>query len=423
MKQTIKVQGMHCKSCEMILKDCIESLPNCKVTSISHSKGVCCVSCDISQLSEINQIIADAWYTTGNKPLPQESWSWIIKITWLILAAILIVILMKTNVNGLIPNYDNINFSIAFIIGLIASISTCLAITWGIIIGYNESVETTSPVKTQISFHIGRLVAFIIWGWLLWLIGWQLWASVRFNVVFSILVWVVLTYLWLQTLGILPNISKLWFHLPAWLSQMIFRLKNPKYAWVVGALTFLLPCGFTQSMQLLALQSGSLGQGMIVMGAFALGTLPVLFGLGMGTKYIKDKISIINPLIASLLVVFGCYTVYNATVLAQSLTTTSSPAISAQAQDLPVETIQVWHDGVMFVPEIIRLKKGKNYKIVATPSSDGRWCNAQVVIPWKWPHTIKKWVPFEIMVDWSSVRKIKLVCASMGMRQWDIIVE
>jgi sulfite exporter TauE/SafE len=40
------------------------------------------------------------------------------------------------------------------------------------------------------------------------------------------------------------------------------------------------------------------------MGAFALGTLPVLFGVGLGTKYIKDKLTLINPLIASLLVVF-----------------------------------------------------------------------------------------------------------------------
>jgi len=122
---------------------------------------------------------------------------------------------------------------------------------------------------------------------------------------------------------------------------MIFRLKDPKYASVVGALTFLLPCGFTQSMQLLALQSGSMWQGMLIMTAFALGTLPVLFGLGMGTKYIKDKISFINPLIASLLVVFGCYTIYNTTVLAQSLTITTSQITVASDQDIPTEIIQV----------------------------------------------------------------------------------
>ena len=94
-------------------------------------------------------------------------------------------------------------------------------------------------------------------------------------------------------------------------------------------------------MQLLALQSGSMRQGMLIMTAFALGTLPVLFGIGMGTKYIKDKISIINPLIASLLVVFGCYTIYNATVLAQSLTTTTGSVSSTMSQDLSIKTIQV----------------------------------------------------------------------------------
>lgn len=423
MNQTIKVQGMHCKSCEMLIKDRIESLPNCKVTSISHNKGVCCVSCDITQLAEINQIIANEGYGTWDEASTQASWSWITKIARLVVAAILIAVLMKINVNGLVPDYKNISFSIAFVIGLIASVSTCLAITGWIIIWYSESVHTTHPRRTQIKFHVGRLIAFIVWGWLLWLIGGTLWWSIRFNIVFSVVVGIVLTYLGLQILGILPNITKLWFHLPSWLSQTIFRLKDPKYASIVGALTFLLPCGFTQSMQLLALQSGSMWQWMLIMAAFALGTLPVLFGLGMGTKYIKDKITFINPLIASLLVVFGCYTIYNATVLAQSLTATTSQAISEQVQDMPLETVQVWHDGVAFVPDTIRLKTGKNYKLVVTPESDGKGCNSQVMIPGKWAQTIKKWIPFEIMVDGSSPRRIKLVCASMGMRQWDIIVE
>jgi hypothetical protein len=110
-------------------------------------------------------------------------------------------------------------------------------------------------------------------------------------------------------------------------------------------------------------------------------------------------------------------------VLAQALTVSTSSASSAMLQDLPVEIIEVWHDGVMFVPEIIKLKQWKNYKLVVTPSSNGRWCNAQVVIPWKWPHTIIKWQPFEIMVDGSRSGVTKLVCASMWMEQWQIVVQ
>ena len=45
---------------------------------------------------------------------------------------------------------------------------------------------------------------------------------------------------------------------------------------LVGIVTFFLPCGFTQSMQLYALTTGSFLKGGFTMLAFALGTLPVL---------------------------------------------------------------------------------------------------------------------------------------------------
>ena len=45
---------------------------------------------------------------------------------------------------------------------------------------------------------------------------------------------------------------------------------------LIGIGTFFLPCGFTQSMQVAALSSGSFISGMGLMLAFALGTLPML---------------------------------------------------------------------------------------------------------------------------------------------------
>ena len=52
---------------------------------------------------------------------------------------------------------------------------------------------------------------------------------------------------------------------------------------LVGVATFFLPCGFTQSMQVAALSSGSFTSGMLIMFAFALGTLPMLSLLSFGS--------------------------------------------------------------------------------------------------------------------------------------------
>lgn len=166
-------------------------------------------------------------------------------------------------------------------------------------------------------------------------------------------------------------------------------------------------------MQLFALQSGNPLQGAMIMGAFALGTLPVLYGLGIGVKYIKDKISLLNPLIAALLVAFGFTTVFNGYTLINALN--DSPKPSTIAENLDTETIQIGHDGIQFVPETIQLEAGKNYKLVVTPTSDGLGCFTQVVLPGGGTQAIIKGQPFEIFVDGSSPDKIPLVCAAMGM--------
>ena len=76
--------------------------------------------------------------------------------------------------------------------------------------------------------------------------------------------------------------------MPKWLAHKVHDLaesNDPKAPVVLGALTFFLPCGFTQSMQLFALTLGNpLSSGM-VMAVFALGTAPILLGIGSATAY------------------------------------------------------------------------------------------------------------------------------------------
>lgn len=96
-------------------------------------------------------------------------------------------------------------------------------------------------------------------------------------------------------------------------------------------------------MQLFALQSANPLQGALIMGAFALGTLPVLFGIGLGVKYIKDKLTLLNPLIAALLVAFGLYTMLNGYGLIQALNA-SSIAPTSISSSQTIETMQIGHN-------------------------------------------------------------------------------
>lgn len=202
------------------------------------------------------------------------------------------------------------------------------------------------------------------------MIGKSLSGSIYFNGFLSIFVGFILAYLGVQLLGLVPNISRLGFHLPMFFSKNITKLKNPKYAPWVGALTFLLPCGFTQSMMLFAIESGNPWQGALVMGAFALGTFPVLFALGLGTEYVKDRLKVMNPLIASLLLVFGVFTATNGWNIIQAAglrapagqieridTSPTGNTDTTINSSIVTEEVSWGHDGYGFAPKILTLAK------------------------------------------------------------------
>jgi hypothetical protein len=85
---------------------------------------------------------------------------------------------------------------------------------------------------------------------------------------------------------------------------------------IIGILTFFLPCGFTQAMQLAAVASGSFVGGAMIMGAFAIGTMPVLFSLGLGSSYARDKeFPLLKKFIGVIIVFFALYSINSGLLL------------------------------------------------------------------------------------------------------------
>jgi sulfite exporter TauE/SafE len=92
-------------------------------------------------------------------------------------------------------------------------------------------------------------------------------------------------------LEISPMAKKFQLLMPVSFSRKIFDIHkfNRSVAPILaGAITFFLPCGFTQSMQLYALSTGSFMGGAMTMFMFSLGTLPVLSLLSFGSLAIGE---------------------------------------------------------------------------------------------------------------------------------------
>lgn len=52
MKHEFRIKGIHCKSCEMLIKDALGEFPGIKEINLSYKTGILKVSFDESQLSK-----------------------------------------------------------------------------------------------------------------------------------------------------------------------------------------------------------------------------------------------------------------------------------------------------------------------------------------------------------------------------------
>ncbi len=78
-------------------------------------------------------------------------------------------------------------------------------------------------------------------------------------------------------LNLMGILGKNTLTLPSGIFNWLTKSEGVTYVPIlIGVATFFLPCGFTQSMQIASLASGSFFSGAIIMLAFALGTFPVL---------------------------------------------------------------------------------------------------------------------------------------------------
>lgn len=188
----------------------------------------------------------------------------------------------------------------SFLIGLLAGTSSCLAVSGGLLLssvskinerfGGSTGAERMMPV---VLFVIGRVVSYGIFGALIGAVGQVLVPSPAVTAALTILAAAIMVVMGLQMLGLAP----------AWLMSALPRM--PKFLshralgtekhggyfapFILGGATFFLPCGFTQSLQIYALTTGSAVTSGLILASFALGTAPMLLALGAASTSLKGR--------------------------------------------------------------------------------------------------------------------------------------
>ncbi|MBY0539198.1 sulfite exporter TauE/SafE family protein [Patescibacteria group bacterium] len=297
---TFHVHGMHCNACVVLTET--ELKDHALVESAAADLKTCCVEVqgnfgereaeDVA--AELSKVMEPHGYKLSTvKEQKGVQWSdFKIALPVALGFMALFVILQKLGLVNLISS-GNVSYGTAFLIGAIASVSTCMAVVGSLVLSVSANfAKEGDAVKPQILFHIGRLVSFFILGGLIGTLGsaFQLGATGTF--VMSFVVAFVMLILGINLLDVFPWAKKLQPTLPKFISNHLLEVKKLNHTLtpvLLGVLTFFLPCGFTQSMQIYSLTTGSFWGGATTMFVFALGTLPVLALLSFSSLGIQNK--------------------------------------------------------------------------------------------------------------------------------------
>lgn len=293
------VSGMHCKACTILIEEALTELPYIESAHVSLKAQQVTVTGDFADAPEqiaedLTKLVHSHGYTISvEKRSRAPRWAdfvYALPIALVLIAAFFL--LQKAGLTSLITSSE-VSYGTAFLIGLIASVSSCLAIVGGLVLSLSaSSAKEGGTWRTQTLFHAGRIIGFFLLGGAVGLLGNSLHLGLTANAVLGGIVALVMLILGINLLDVFHFTKRLQFTLPARFSKSIVRgSKHDHYLApaLIGIGTFFLPCGFTQSMQLYALSTGSFMEGALTMFVFALGTFPMLALLSFGSLNIAHK--------------------------------------------------------------------------------------------------------------------------------------
>lgn len=298
---TLHVNGMHCNSCVVLTESELNEVPEVAQAKASLKNLNVEVTGDFGDKEpehvarDLSEVLKPHGYTlTLEKQKHSVNWSdFYVALPIAAAFVALFVILQKLGIVNLVTASE-VGYGTAFVIGLIASVSTCMAVVGGLVLSMSANfAKEGDKIKPQVLFHAGRLVSFLILGGVIGAVGSAFQLNSNATFVLGVIVGLVLLILGFNLLEVFPWVKKLQPTMPKFIGSQVHGLKKVNHTLtplLVGVATFFLPCGFTQSMQLYTLTTGSFLTGALLMFAFALGTLPVLALISFSSLGIRNRV-------------------------------------------------------------------------------------------------------------------------------------
>ncbi|MBQ8616059.1 MAG: sulfite exporter TauE/SafE family protein [Clostridia bacterium] len=321
IEKELHISGMTCPNCEHVIQKGLSSLNGLKKAEVSYQRGIAKIVFDSDQISldRIENTVKALGYDVPAEKSPEHQH--LRRTIFLPLAIIAAYALLEHFgiLNLLVPGQlaqSSMGYGMLFVTGLLTSVH-CIAMCGGISLSQclpiavqKDARYSSAAFLPALLYNLGRVVSYTIIGFLLGLTGLLLGKytgtgpSIMLQGAIKLLAGAVMVIMGVNMLGIFPWLRRLNLRIPGFAAKWIKRMKTQQ-PFIVGLFNGLMPCGPLQSMQILALASGSPVAGALSMMMFSLGTVPLMLGLGafiaaLGKRFAREVMHIGAVLIAVL---------------------------------------------------------------------------------------------------------------------------
>lgn len=384
----VHIDGMTCRSCELTIERKFKKIGSVADVRVDASAGVARIVCRNGcepRLEELRQAVKDHGYAVRGFGEAERPGMFARPSLWRLAGLFALVLLLGSLLSklGLFKSQYEVGSSItvtaALILGLVAGSSSCIAVSGGLLLSsaakFNERYAARGPLaRMRPVFHFiaGRAVSYGLFGGLIGAFGKAFTPSPLLTGGLIVAAAAYMLVMGLDMLKIAPAwLKKLTPRLPKGLAHRIMDAEgkeHPATPFLLGAGTFFLPCGFTQSLQLYALTTGSFTASALILGAFALGTGPALAALGWASGSLKGNLGkLFFQFSGALVVVLGLWNLQNGfTVAGYPLALPKfeiGAAKAAGAKAVPsgqkqVIKMDVGGDNAAYDPDVFTVKAG-----------------------------------------------------------------
>ena len=377
---TWKVEGMMCPHCEETVSRAVNGLPGIKNAAASYRSGTLSADWEEDELPErrIAAALKKEGYTLVGRA---EVFDKRAALNFVLSAAVLAALWLLMNNSGLSAKLSafpvakaGMSLGALFIIGIMTSFH-CAAMCGGISIG--TAAEGKSGAALE--YNAGRVISYTVTGGIVGALGRAFSISTSAKGIIQLMAGTFMIIMALNLIGCFSFLRALSPRLPRSLNRIITGRRSPL---LIGLLNGLMPCGPLQGMQLYALSAGSWYMGALSMLCFALGTLPLMLGVGLLSGRLNKKYSrYVQAFSAMLVAVLGIGMLQSGAALASARGT--SAAVQAQAdQAAQAEVQEVYSKADQGSFDGITVKAGVPVRWhLEVPAGKLNGCNNAITIP------------------------------------------